>query len=225
LYALDYYCEIITIDTTSGISTPVVTAPGGAGGAPDCEGLAITADGDILVGMRTTVKKLDVLGQTYVALPGAPTFTYVTWLAFEPVSSTVYVGDYIASLMNALTMNPDGSSTTSLGLDTNFLSSVAFDAAGNSMGGYWGDGFFSGLTTAFPAPMTSSSASPIVNAYWIAATAGEGSDPGPTPSTNDASSTLAATGIDAFSLLASGLAFALAGVAVALVAARRRNAR
>jgi hypothetical protein len=223
LYALNYYCEVISIDLVTGASATIVASPTGyLGGEPDCEGLAITDSGDILVSMRTTVKKLDVANGSYVDLVTVPSFSNATWLAFEPVSAKIYVGDYTGGNMVVKTISTDGSSPVTLATDPNFVSSVAFDNSGNAVAGYWGGGFFTGLTSDFPAGMTASTADSTDNSYWVAAEFVSTSTPTPTPSSsstptntvlpsNQTDAALAATGTDVSWLLGTALTLGLTG--------------
>ena len=197
LYALNYDCEIITINTTTGASTPVATAP--TGSSFDCEGLAITNAGDILVGFRTTVKKLDVASNTYIPLSGEPTFNQIYWLAYEPVSGNIYVAENTVDTSFVIEkMTVTGTAVTNLGTDEEELSSVSFSSTGEVLGGYWGSGYFTGLTENFPDGMTATSAvTGLQNDYWIASTFAPAPSPTPSPDT------LANTGSKVSNLLLS----------------------
>lgn len=225
LYGLDYYCEIITINVSTGTSTPVATAPSGTGSSPDCEGLAITDSGDILVGFRTTVKKYDATSNSYIALTGAPVFANTTWIAFEPISGMIFAGDYTGGNMVTKKMTTLGTSLTTIGNDPNFLSSVAFTTAGAALGGYWGSGYFTGQSSTFPGGMTSTSAtSGLDNDYWIATyfTSSPSPSPTPTSTTTPQNNSLAETGVGSFVIPAS-LALGLVTFGIAMLLGRRKN--
>lgn len=219
IYALDYDCEIITIDANTGVSTPVATAPSGAG---SCEGLAISPSAEFLVGFGATVKKYDVSSNSYVPLAGAPVFSTVNWLSFEPTTGLIFVSDNYS----VKTMTTTGISVVTKGSDSNSLSSVAFTTTGTALGGYWGSDYFTGQSSTFPTGMIASTAaqSSLSNDYWIAAYFTSSPSPSPTPTSTTApqNTSLAETGVGSL-VMPALVALGLLIFGIALLVGRRKN--
>ena len=217
LWAINYQCEVITIDLTTGVSAPVVESVIVPDPASQCEGLAITAAGAIYAGHSgggapARIAQLD--GDAWIVNTES-SFDYISWLAYDATSDRVFLGDYTGESMVVKSVGASQiGDVREVGVDTSFLSSLAFGPADTVWGGYWGDALYTGTASALPGDMVETG-EPAPSAYWLAA---QFSVDEAVP---EEESELAATGITGFT---SGLWLAaLAGGIVGLTVLRRRT--
>lgn len=218
LYAMNYDCEVIIIDIETGLSTPAATDFYNGNGS-ECEGLAINADGVLFAGTHTDSDPAEIIyfdTDEWYSVDSTQTFGSIGWLAFEPNSNTIYLGgdDSGTVVVKSVSATDGKSNLQTVGIDQTQVSSVSFDRAGRAYAGYWGGGYYSGLSATFPDGLTSGSPDATLT-YWVA---------GSFDSSDGGDATLPETGTDTD---AAGLAFAfgiaLAACGAVLVARSRRS--
>ena len=217
LYAVNYDCEIITIDLSTGVSTPVATNPSvPEPGNTSCEGLAINSAGTLFTGASMSGPSRLMYFDTDEWYQIADNdFGSIAWVSYEPVSDSLIVSGSANSdpSYSIYSLAADGTGAlTSLGTDPNPVSDAAFSSDGMSVAGYFGGGYFTGPTADIPDGWVASTAV-VELAYFVAIV--------PANSNGGGDSALPATGTNATTVW---ITMAVAGVLilVGLTLARRR---
>lgn len=219
LYAINYDCEIITIDLSTGVSTPVATNPSvPQPGNTSCEGLAINSAGTLFTGASMSGPSRLMYFNTDEWYQIADNdFSSIAWVSYEPVSDSLIVSGSANSdpSYTIYSLAADGTGAlTSLGTDPNPVSDASFSSDGMSVAGYFGGGYFTSPTADIPDGWVASTAS-VELAYFVAIVEANSDGGG--------GNALPATGMNAATVwIAAGLATVVILLGLALALARRR---
>lgn len=144
-------CDLYSLDITTGIETLVGTISDGVNLYQDCDGIDITDAGDIWLAVNdwdlVRVSAADATVLEVVVVTGMDDSDEISFIATDPTSGIVYVGDYDTRIY---TVDMATGAATFVA-STSYIESGDFDSAGTLWYLGWGAGCENGLYSLDPA--------------------------------------------------------------------------
>jgi hypothetical protein len=123
-------CEFYSLDITTGIETDIGPIVDGATDSDNCDALDVAPDGTVYVGSVDTVYEIDTTNGSASAahvLSGDALDGQMGWLATDPTTGILYVGDYNG---NIFSLNTTTWAATIVASGVGYIESGDFDANG-----------------------------------------------------------------------------------------------